>query len=377
MTARHPMFVVVAAGLLLPASGCSYDPPPDVTLVAPPGNRFLVGDPIRLAFSEPIRPESLEVLVWPGRKDLYDREGERLAHVEPLLDTCTVASSPCGTGGVVLSLPEDDRTRAAIDVPDGALGPTGQPLVLEVTGSIQDEAGRRKKVSRSFDFQIVRQTWNPFADAVTGDAPEDSGPPLPDATIAQGPHFFFAQFTTPISLPQQFWVDVRINHEQGRYLMVLTDADPVGKAPRNTTDPTQCSVDKGEEGFLFTATGSVRQEAPGADPVFEGEAFDLAQTIGPILFELRGMVMRGTVTVQEGRSRWDGTMAVREVYYAVGDSETIYPADQANFQIFQLQEAEVPPGMPMLCVPNPCEDMAGNCGLPKGVWPPPDFCPAD
>jgi hypothetical protein len=376
MVRRDAVILVIAGGLLAGAAGCAYDAPPDVSLVAPPGNRFLVGDPIRLAFSEPVRTESLEVIVWPGRKDLYDREGERLPNVAPILETCTVATSPCGAGGVVLTL-TDDRTGATIHVPDEALGPTGQPLVLEVTGRIEDDAGRRKKVSRSFDFQIVRQAWDPYADVVQEDTPADSGPPLPDATIAEGPHFFFAQFTTPISLPQQFWVDARIDHEAGRYLMVLTDADPVSKAPRNTTDPTQCTVDLGEEGFLFVATGRVYQEAPGADPVFEGDAFDLAQTIGPILFERRGMVMRGTVTEQDGRARWDGTMAVTEVYYAVGDSETIYPADQANFQLFQLLEAEVPTEMPRVCVPNPCKDLAGTCNLPSGAWPPPAFCPAD
>lgn len=376
MASRRALALVFASCVLAGAAGCAYDPPPDVTLVAPPGNRFLVGDPIRLAFSEPVRPGSLEVIVWPGRKDLYDREGERLPDVAPILETCTIATSPCGSGGVVLALAED-RDGATIDVPDEALGPTGQPLVLEVTGRIQDDAGRRKKVSRSFDFQIVREAWNPHADAFEQDAPDDAGPPLPDATIAQGPHFFFAQFTTPISLPQQFWVDARIDHEAGRYLMVLTDADPFGQAARNTTNPTECTVDLGEEGFLFIATGRVFQEAPGADPIFEGDAFDLAQTIGPILFELRGMVMRGTVTEKDGRSRWDGTMAVREVYYAVGDSETIYPADQANFQVFQLLDDEVPPEMPRVCVPDPCKNLLGTCNLPSGTWPPPAFCPAE
>ena len=136
-----------------------------------------------------------------------------------------MAASPCGTGGVSLAL-SDDRTGASMDVPDGALGPTDQPLVLEVTGRIEDDAGRRKQVSRSFDFQIVREAWNPQGDAFQEDAPADSGPPLPDATIAQGPHFFFAQFKTPISLPQQFWVDVRIDgkHSFEDTIEQVTDA---------------------------------------------------------------------------------------------------------------------------------------------------------
>ena len=92
MAGRDALALVLAGCVLAHACGCSYDPPPDVTLVAPPGNRFVVGDPIELAFSEPIRPESLEVIVWPGHKDLYDREGARLPDVAPLLAACTVAA---------------------------------------------------------------------------------------------------------------------------------------------------------------------------------------------------------------------------------------------------------------------------------------------
>lgn len=378
MAARDALALVLAGIALAAAGGCTYDPPPDVTLVAPPGNRFVVGDPIELAFSEPIRPESLEVIVWPGHKDLYDREGARLPDVAPLLAACTVAASPCGDGGVALTV-ADDRTGAAIEVPDGALGPTSQPLVLEVTGRIEDEAGRRKKVSRTFDFQIVREAWNPYADAVQEDVADDAvQPPFFDETVADGPHFFHASFTSPITISQQFWCDARIDHEKGRYIMVMADADPVDGAPKNTNDPTRCVLDQGAEGFLFVAQGRIWQDEPGADPVFEGDPFTLGQTIGPIFFELRDVVIRGTVTVQDGRSKWDGTMAVRELYYKVGDIEQFYPSDQANFQVFQLIASEVPADLPRVCVANPCAALAGACGLPAGVaWPPVEFCPAD
>jgi hypothetical protein len=358
---------VLVIALMSGASGCVYDPPPEVTLVAPPHNRFMVGEPILLAFSEPVNPESLEVRVWPGKEDLYDSERQRLPWVEPVMEICTPATSPCDPGGVVLSLSEN-RTGASIEVPDEALGPCGQPLVLEVTGRIENDAGRSKKVSRFFDFQIVREV----CDMVVREPGEDAL----DVRVTEGAHFFFAEFTTPIKLPQQFWVDIRVDHAAGRFLMVLTDADPKDGMPRNTDDPTKCVMDKGDEGFLFTARGRLCQESPGADPVFEGEAFTLALTIGPILFELRDVVMRGTVSVEDGLSRWDGTMAVREVYYQVGDIEQVYPEDQANFRVFQVRDSDIPQGMPRVCDDDPCAGLAGMCGIPEGAsWPVPQFCP--
>jgi hypothetical protein len=373
---QNGILVLVVVGMAVGAVGCAYDPPPEVRLVAPTGNRFLLGDPIVLEFSEPVRPESLEVRVWPGKKDLYDLEGVRLPEVQPLLGACTVAAAPC-KDGVALTLADDRRT-AALAVGDGALGPEGQPLVLEVTGSLQDDQGRRKKVSRFFDFQIVRDIWNPTEDVLGGDVAGDADaadvPPIP-VTVAQGSHFFFAQFTSPIELPQQFWCDIRVQPDTGRFLIVLTDADPVDGTPRNTTDPTQCVVDTGVEGFIFTAQGKLHQATADADPTFEGDAFTLSLLIGPILFELRDVVMRGTVSVQDGLSRWDGTMAVREVYYKVGDIEEFYPSDQANFQMTQLRTAEVPPTMGRVCDATPCTVVGGKCDLPAGTWPIPAFCP--
>jgi hypothetical protein len=373
---RDGITILVALGLTVGAGGCAYDPPPEVRLVAPTGNRFLLGTPIVLAFSEPVRADSLVIRVWPGKKDLYDLEGMRLPEVQPLLDRCAVAVAPC-QAGVVLTL-ADDRQTASLAVDEGALGPEGQPLVLEVTGSLQDDKGRRKKVSRFFDFQIVRDIWTPSDDVLVGDATGEADatdvPPIP-VTVSEGPHFFFAQFTSPIELPQQFWCDIRVQPDTGRFLIVLTDADPVDGAPRNTTDPTQCVVDTGVEGFIFTAQGTLHQATADADPTFEGDAFTLSLLIGPILFELRDVVMRGTVSVQDGRSRWDGTMAVREVYYKVGDIEEFYPSDQANFQMTQLLTTEVPPTMGRVCDATPCTVVGGKCDLPAGTWPIPAFCP--
>jgi len=372
--ARSEIVLLITAIVSVWGGGCTYDPPPEVRLVAPTGNRFLLGDPIVLAMSEPVRTKSVEIRVWPGKKDLYDLEGVRLPEVLPLLDRCTPGTDPCKEG-VVLTMAED-RKSASLAVADGALGPEGQPLVLEVTGKLQDDKGRQKKVSRFFDFQIVRDIWNPAQDVIETDAANDAAEvgPIP-VTVAEGPHFFFAQFTSPIELPQQFWCDIQVQPETGRFLIILTDADPIDGAPRNTSDPTQCVVDTGVEGFIFTVQGTLHQDSADADPTFEGEPFTLSLMIGPILFELRDVVMRGTVSVEEGLSRWDGTMAVREVYYKVEDIEEFYPSDQANFQMRQLQVAQTPAVMAKVCDATPCFVVGGSCALPDGTWPIPAFCP--
>lgn len=378
MTGRIPIWLLSTAILSATLAACTYDPPPDVRLIAPAQNRFVQGDPIVLAFSEPVATASIEVRVWPGNKDLYDIEGEQVPGVAELLPTCTVASSPCPPGGVTVSV-SADRLRASIDVPPQALGEPGLPLVLEVGGRLSDDAGREKKVARFFDFQIVRQEEPPAGD-VLGDAADASAGDVPalDREVAEGPHFFFAQFTSPIEIAQQFFCDVEVDPVSGDFLMILTDGDPLDSAPRNTADPKECLLDTGDEGFVFTAWGRLFQASPGADPSFEAEPFTLGQSIGPIYFELRDMKMHGTVRTLDGRASWDGTMSVSAVYYKVGDIEQVYPADQANFQIRQLTDDEVPAGMPRVCDKAPCEAVGGKCDLPPGVdWPDVRFCGID
>jgi hypothetical protein len=363
---RHSMAFLLATLLL--GSACTYNPPPEVTLVGPANKHFVVGEPIVLQFSEPVRMDSLEVRVWPGQKDLYDVEGERLPGVEPVLATCT--ASKCGEGVKLTFL--GDMSQAQIEVAPGALGKPGQPLVLEVTGALADKKGHAKKVSRFFDFQIVESVWNPYADVAEGDGSGEDVVAAEPLGVTEGSFLMHADFTSPIKLSQQFFCDLRVNQYTGDFVLLLTDADPVDGAPNNTNKPEELLMDTGDEGFIFVIQGRIERDAE-EGLVFEGEPVTLTQTIGPITFELRDMVTAGRIDESGETARWDGTLAVKEVYYEVGGNETIYPSDQANFEVFELLPAQVPEGMARVCDDDPCAVVGGRCDL-LPEWPPATVC---
>lgn len=363
--------------LLIALAGCRYDPPPEVTLVIPDTNAFVKGDPIRLEFSEPVRSRSLEVRVWPGNKSYYDIEGELLPEYDAVLPLCTPTSSPCGDGAVRL-LMETDRRAATIELlEDDALGPFGDPLRLEVTGALEDDQGNKRNVSTFYDFQIIEERWDPYADIVeSDDVVEGDDVIVEPLGVTEGFHLFHAEFTSPIKLPQQFHSEVRIDQLSGTFIWVMIDSDPIPDAPPNTDDPALLLPDLGAESFIFTVRGKIKRDADDPDElVFDTEAFTLSQDISGIYFELQGMVMHGRITTEDGRSRWDGTMAVAGVYMEVNGQGTTYDAEQANFQIFELHEDEIPEGLPTVCEEDICSHMGGKCDLlPDVDWPPAFLC---
>ncbi len=361
--------------LLVFWSACTYVPPPEVMLLAPADRRFLLGEELIVTFSDPIQPESLEIIVWPGERDTYDIEGQRLPEIEPLAELCTLATSPCGpTGGVTLTL-GDDQTYVTLEVePDGfGAGRTlDRPLQLEVTGALTNLDGRRKKVSRFFDFIIVRPMTLP--------PPGEDGEPL---GVTEGSFFFFAQFTEPVELPQQLFGDVRVNQRTGDFYVLMNDGDPYTHAgiPRNTSNPDEVYLDHGEDGFVFAVRGRIGRAAGEEDMlVFETEPIVWGESIGPITFELRGLTMNGYIVRDPatGSSRWDGTLAVDDVSIAVGQRETLYGPQRDNFFMFELPPAQVPEGMKRVCDPDPCDGVLGGCTLIDDVvWPPAEVCHSD
>lgn len=366
---KNIICMTVAAALL---AACTYNAPPEVTVDGPANGLFVAGEPIVLRFSEPVRKDSLEIRVWPGQKDLYDVEGEFLDGVVPVLDICTALTSPCGPGdGVTLSF-VGDRTEARLVSAPESLGPFGQPLVLEITGALADDSGHIKGVSRFFDFQIVETAWDPYADVVDSDTADDVTVAEP-LNVWEGPVLMHADFTSPIKLSQQFYCDLNVNQITGDFVLLLTDADPIEGAPLNTNKPEELFQDTGDEAFIFVIHGFVSVDAEG-ERIFESEPVTLVQSIGPISFELRDMVTAGRIDETGEIARWDGTLAVKEVYYEVNGQGTTYPSDQANFEVFELLPEQIPEELPHVCDPDPCSIIGGRCDL-LPEWPPPAVCP--
>jgi hypothetical protein len=358
-------FLALAAAAALLA--CTYNAPPEVELHGHVNNRFVLGEPIILAFSEPIEPASLSIAVWPGQKDFYDLEGARLPGIEPVLPACSLADDPCAEG-VSLTLNED-HTEAYLEVEGDGLGPLGQPLVLEVSGSLADTSDHEKGVSFLFELQIVDDDI--YCLFVENDPAVDG---LIETT--EGVYLFFAHFTSPVELPQQFFGDLEVNEDNGEFVFTLTDADPISGAPRNTQDPAELFMDLGEQGFVYTVSGRICRDEGGA-LTFEARPFTLKLTIVSITFELRDVVLRGRITedLETGLTQWDGTMAVREIYMLAGDKETLYPQEQANFQIMEILPDQIPEGLPRTCAEDPCAELTGKCDVPLEAWPPVEVCP--
>lgn len=195
--------------------------------------------------------------------------------------------------------------------------------------------------------------------------------------VPEGAYLFFADISTPLGfeLPQQLFADIQVDQTSGAFYAVLTDADPVGDAPRNTTDPSQLALDLGLEGFVFVVHGTIaRQEGALA---FASEAFRLTLRIGPITFELRDAVLSGVITRDDagGRARWDGTLAVAELFVNPGDDPQTYPAQQDDVQLVQLRPDEVPADLPRTCAAAPCAALMGQqCDVPAEGWPPAAVC---
>lgn len=355
--------------LALALSACAYNAPPEVELQGHVNNRFVLGEPIILAFSEPIEPGSLTLTVWPGHKDYYDLEGARLPDIEAILADCTLAASPC-VEGVTLNI-NDDHTEAYLEVAGDGLGPLGQPLVLEVSGILADTSGHEKGVSFLFELQIVEDTGPIGGDVV--DLDDALAEPI---ETTEGVFLFFAHFTSPVELPQQFFGDLEVNEDDGEFVFTLTDADPISGAPRNTQDPAELFMDLGEQGFVYTVSGRIYRDEDG-ELTFQARPFTLGLTIVSITFELRDVVLQGRITedADTGLTKWDGTMAVNEIYMLAGDKETTYPQEQANFQIMELLPDQIPEGLPRTCDEDPCAELTGKCDVPLDEWPPAGVCP--
>jgi len=309
------------------------------------------------------RGEGLPGCLWFFRDDDQDGFGTNESR-------CLCGpESPFTVGAVELTL-EDGGTLAVLHAQPGAFGPLAQPLVLEIDRGLADRSGHAAGYPQRFDFQVVERREGSVS------CREDD-PALPPYDVVQGAFLFFAHFASPpspIELNQQFFCDIRANGRTGRFVMLCIDADPLPGAPLNTQDPAELKMDHGPEGFIFSVTGCL-----GADQshgyVFESEPFTLALTIGPITFALRDTVLSGRITADAstGLAKWDGTMAVSELYMNVAGQETVYPSNQANFQLSQIPAALIPDGMPTACDADPCTAVGGTCDL-LPAWPPASVC---
>lgn len=343
----------VAAWTALTFFGCEYIEPPTVDLEFPPEGTFVEGDALRIVFSEPVVDSSIRVRVWP---DVRDPEGDLPPSAEPLLDVCTVVTSPCGDEGTTLTI-VDDGSAALLQLNPTGIGRPDVPLLLEVlAGTESIETGADIGRDRLFDFQ--------FKPAVVVQDP---------VPFEEGVYLFVSVFDEPIPNVITLMSDVRTN-DAGVFWIIGAEADEIDGAAQNTRDPTELYIDTEDTGFVAFAEGTIRENDIG-ERFVETDRFGIDLQIGPLLIEILGLRFTGIVVKNEetGLDQIQGTLSFENIRLTSdGGQPFVYDAGTTTFVADQVPDDLIPPGTPEMC-DDPCGDVPSQCNIPA-PWPPPGFC---
>lgn len=334
---KRSLVWLLAAGAL---AGCRYDAPPEISRVEPPGGVYRTGDPIELLFSEPIDEATLVLRVWPGPRDA---EGAIPGGITPLLEECRPAAA-CGTSSLELDGERATLLLAADDI-DG-----GGPLILEVVRGLTDAGGSATGIPTLLDVQILGPD-----DA--SDAPVD---------FADGTWIFVAALEHPVPLVFTLINDIA-TLDDGSMVLVAAEGDEIEGASKNTTDPSELTVDDTEWGFTLHLTGTV--SASSGQRLFATDPFDLDVTVGPFALDLKGVAMTATLT---GDHAMEGTFAWETLALTAGGDTTDYEPGSTTFVGAWVPADSTPAGAPRLCG-DLCGIATFQCD-PPAAFPPAAFC---
>lgn len=354
--------VAAVALLAFVASGCEYQPPPEGGVVAPETGTFFAGDPIELAFTTPIKPESLAVRVWP---DVRDIENELPDDAVPLLDRCTLAASPC-EGGVELTL-SDDRMSATLILPVEGLGKPDVPLLVEILEGLVDDEGATSGRGFLFDVQFKPADARCFVPITD----EDGNVPPFDFTA--GHYLIVGTTTEPLPTVLTLLTHIAVLPD-GRMAITGAEGDEISSEfPRNTRNPEELMVDTTDQGFVIFATGLVR--AANGEIFFETCPFEVNLRVGPIVVILAETRITGKIVKDDrGFDFISGTLSFAGVTLDTGSLVTEYEAGSTTFTGDYIPPDVVPEGTPHVC-DAPCGAVEQQCTPPEPFPPLPEFCP--
>ncbi len=354
------IFVVFACGLF---AGCNYDPPPVVDLPLPSQGLFELGQPLVITFSEPVRPESIHVRVWPARPEDKTVEDEFLPGVEPVIQDCSI-STDCQNAELTLL---DDRMSAELVLSDTRFSEAKFPWTLEVTAGLSDDAGRKTGASYWFDFQF--------------------SPPIPDGTDLvdggervevewdDGLYLLHAQIEDPFKVPLNMALDVRAN-TTGSFILGGVKLTAVDGAPKNTTTLSELEVDVSDQGFGVFTSGAITID--GESRFLATEPFDVDIAISAIKIQLSGMRLTGAVVAhpETGEDRVEGTLTFSGLSLDFGSGDPVtYDGDNTDFFMARIPSEQIPPGAGALC-DEPCGAVTSQCE-PPSEFPVDDYCNDD
>jgi len=352
----HISFAALLA--LLPFAACDgYDPPPSTSLVQPSDGLWTQNTPVQLQFSEPIATDSLVVTVWPYE---LDEEGDLRPGTAPLVDGCTVATSPCGTFEMAL---DDARTELTITVNETFADSEGVPLILEVHAGLRDAAGRTRRVDDWFDFQI---------------SPLCGNDPV-DIDLQTGVISLTANLQVlPIWL--HLYMDMAIDPETGLATVVGSFAKVTEGLPTNYNHPDGFWLPLDVAGWSVTFDGCLIDRKDGTF-FFQSDPFDVNITVlNTIPVTLAGFQVQGTLapgSQVDGRDFASGTLSTTGGSF--GDPPNNVDPITSAWDGFSFLADEIPEGLPRTCEADPCAEMdaeGGDCQLPS-PWTPGAVCPAE
>lgn len=350
--------VALASAFLASCLDLDYDAPPEVILITPPEGTFTEGDPVTLEFTEPIKPETFVFNILPSQRDI---EKELLPNLEPQLENCSVASSPCGEGGTTVTISEDGMSAEILTGDD--IGPVGTPLILEVQAGLTDKDGASSDIPYLLDFQISP----PFENCNSED-------PIPFDTAR---YILLAETTQPLPVVIRIIGEIAVQ-ESGKMAIVGGKGNNKDGTPRNTSDPSEVFIDTSGDGFGMFAEGCVIQEE-GDERYLRTDPFSVNLVIIGIHVELNGLILDGIVKKDEnGHDYLEGTLSFEELIlnFSNGSDPVTYSREEVPpvpFIGVPIPTDLIPEGTPELCADQICGGITAQCDPPEG-FPAEGFC---
>ncbi len=351
----HPLAALAA--LTLTAAACDeYDPPPEVRIVQPSVGFWTSSTPIELDFSEAIDPATLVLTIWPSEVDL---EGNFRPDVVPLVADCSLATSPCN-GLLALELNET-ATRAILTQNEFFADREGKPLILEVHAGLADPAGRQRKVSTRFDFQVNPRCGNEPIDIAL-----DTGMLSLTANLQ----------VLPIWL--HMYLDFAIDRQTGKFAVFGSFARLEQRDPQlgpNYNHPDGFEPDLTSAGWAVYFTGCMVAQGNGRF-FLQSDPFDVnIVVLNTIPVTLTDFQVQGTLEpggAPDGRDFVSGTLSTSGGSF--GDPPNSVDPITTAWDGFGVIEDEIDPGLPRVCEEEPCAEMdagGADCQKPDPYEPGP------
>ncbi|MCB9728522.1 MAG: hypothetical protein H6744_18880 [Deltaproteobacteria bacterium] len=347
----------------LTAAGCeTYDPPPEVEILAPSGGQWFPETPLVLRFTEPVDTATLVFDVWPVS---LDEEGNLRSDAVAVATGCTPSQGECG--GMTMTL-SDDKTTLTLDQGDTFRERLATPFFIEVAAGLSDLRGRPRRVPTRLVFQV--------------DPPSTEGEV--DVTLNSGVFTISADLGDILAGTfLRMIADMRVDPATGQTWLIATVAGKLKEAIPNTNDPREINPKIDGEGWVLELEAHLTPLPEEGAFFMETVPQDIdVKVLGVIRVRLQQLRLRATLRPgagPDGRDAYIGVLSSAKVLLGDDgdDLGAVAAADWLGYGIFDSELTEERyQGLPRICEAAPCDILVANGGdcqlsLP---WSPPAPC---